>query len=68
MYDHQLKTAPRGFAKDHEFIDLLRYKSFVFSKTTDNNIIKENRFIEDTVQAYRELHSANVFLNEALKK
>ena len=68
MYDHQLKTAPRGIAKNHEFIDLLRYKSFVFSKTTDNKIIRENRFIEDTVQAYSELHNANVFLNEALKK
>ena len=25
MYDDQLKTVPKGFPKDHEFIDLLKY-------------------------------------------
>ncbi len=68
MYDHQLKTAPRGFPKDHEFISLLKYKSFVFAKRTDNIIIRENRIVEDMVQAYRQLHHANVFLHEALEK
>lgn len=68
MYDHQLKTAPRGFAKDHEFIDLLKYKSFVFAKYTDNSIIRENRFIEDIIQAYKQLHKVNIFLREAMEK
>jgi uncharacterized protein (DUF2461 family) len=69
MYDHQLKTAPRGFPKDHEFIGLLKYKSFVFVKKADNNIIiRENRLIEDMTQAYRQLHNANIFLNEAIRE
>jgi len=68
MYDHQLKTAPRGFPKDHEFIGLLKYKSFVFAKRTDNKIIRENRIVEDIVQAYRQLHNANIFLREAMEK
>ena len=68
MYDHQLKTVPRGFPKNHEFINLIKYKSFVFAKKTDNKIIRENRFVEDTVQAYRQLRNANIFLHEALEK
>ncbi len=68
LYNHQLKTAPRGFAKNHEFIDLLKYKSYVFVKYSDNKIIKENSFIDDIVQAYRQLYNANVFLREAIER
>lgn len=68
MYDHQLKTAPKGFPKDHEFIDLLKYKSFVFSNQINNNNIVDGNFIEYTVQAFRQLQKANVFLYGALKK
>ena len=36
----QLKTAPKGFPKDHPDIDLLRYKSFVVSKHfTDKEVL-----------------------------
>jgi uncharacterized protein (TIGR02453 family) len=67
MYDHQLKTAPKGFPKDHEFIDLLRYKSFAFTNKMENKIITGDSFIEHTVQSFRELHKANDFLYEALE-
>lgn len=68
MYDHQLKTAPKGFPKDHEFIELLRYKSFAFTNRMKNKKITGDSFIEDTVQTFRELHKANIFLYEALEK
>jgi len=68
MYDHQLKTAPRGFPKDHEFIGLLRYKSFAFTNRMKNSKITGDHFIEDTPQTFRELHKANFFLHEALEK
>lgn len=66
MYDHQLKTAPKGFAKDHEHIDLLRYKSFVFSKTLNNKELINNGFIEQAVDAFEQLHKANTFLGDAI--
>ena len=68
MYDHQLKIAPKGFPKDHIFIELLRYKSYVFSKQIENKEIEEGSFIEHTVQIFKQLHKANKFLYEALKK
>jgi len=39
----QLKTAPRGFAKDHQAVDLLRHKSFICShKFTDKALTEGN--------------------------
>lgn len=67
MYDHQLKTAPKGFPKDHKFIKLLKYKSFVFSKRIENSKITGDSYISDTVQSFRQLHKINAFLYEALK-
>ncbi len=67
MYDHQLKSAPRGFPKDHPYIDLLRYKSFVFVHTTNNDKNFGKNFIEQTVLAYRQLYNINIFLREAME-
>ncbi|MFK7904816.1 MAG: DUF2461 domain-containing protein [Chitinophagales bacterium] len=37
---NQLKTAPRGYAKDHPSVDLLRYKQFLVSQTfTDKEVL-----------------------------
>lgn len=66
MYDDQLKTAPKGFPKDHQYIDLLKYKSFVFSKSLDNKMVTGDKFIEITVDSFKQLYKVNSFLNEAL--
>jgi len=68
MFDHQLKIAPKGFPKDHEFIDLLRYKSFAFTNRMENKIVEGESFIEHTVQTFKELSNVNRFLYEALEK
>lgn len=67
MYDHQLKTAPKGFPKDHEFIKLLRYKSFVFSNSIDNKNIRGDNFIKQTINSFKQLNKVNNFLIEALE-
>lgn len=66
LYDHKLKTAPKGFPKDHQYIDLLRYKSYVFSYRLKNEILTDKNFIEYIVQSFRQLHKMNAFLNEGL--
>jgi uncharacterized protein (TIGR02453 family) len=68
MYDHQLKTAPKGFPKDHEFIHLLRYKSFVFSAAVPDPEIAAGNWIENAVNAYKQLYKVNAFLYDALKE
>ena len=40
LQGEQLKTAPKGFPKDHESIDLLKYKSmYAFKEFTDKEVL-----------------------------
>lgn len=68
MYDDKLKTAPKGFPKDHEYIDLLRYKSFVFSSKMDKSEISADNLIDKIIDSFEQLSPVNAFLNEALSK
>ena len=56
LHGEQLKTAPKGFPKDHKAIDLLRYKQFIFWKPfSDKEIMSENFAVEvdNTFKAMR---------------
>lgn len=66
MMDDKLKTAPKGYSPDHEFIDLLRYKSFAFSSRLSKSQILADNYIEILVNSFKTLHPVNKFLNEAL--
>lgn len=67
MFDDKLKTAPKGFPKDHEYIALLRYKSFIFSKNFSDKEVKSERYVASMVAAYRRLYPVNSFLYRALE-
>lgn len=52
----QLKSAPKGFDKDHKAIDLLRFKQFIFSKNfTDEEVLSPNftEKVDETFKAMR---------------
>lgn len=68
MYDDKLKTAPKGFPKDHEHIELLRYKSFIFSHLMSRTDVIGENFIEKMVTAFRLLQPFNQYLNKAVDK
>lgn len=68
LYDHQLKTAPKGFPKDHEYIHLLRYKSYVFSSSVSDQKITNGDFIEIAVDAFKQLHKFNAYLYDAFRE
>ncbi len=43
LQGEQLKSSPRGYAKDHPSVDLLRYKQFLVSQTfTDKEVLSED--------------------------
>lgn len=49
----QLKTAPKGFDKEHEAIDLLRYKQFMIRHNfTDEEVISSD-FTNKTVEVFQ---------------
>jgi uncharacterized protein (TIGR02453 family) len=67
LYDDKLKTPPKGFPKEHEHIELLKYKSFIYSKTFSNKEVKGEDYVEKMVEAFETLHPLNSFLYRALE-
>lgn len=66
MYDHKLKTAPKGFDKNSECIELLKYQSYVFSHHLPDEQVTGENFIPGLVHSFQVLHPFNAFLNKAL--
>ncbi len=61
-----LKTAPKGFPKDAEYIDLVRYKSYAFTAPLDSDFLDSRDLIQQISEKYRILQPVNQFLNEAI--
>lgn len=64
----QLKTAPKGFPKDFEDIELLRHKSYAFGHELTDKVVKGDDFVLKVVEAFKELHKANRYMNVAMDK
>ncbi len=61
-----LKTAPKGYPKDHPAIDLLRHKSFVVFKQVKDVDLKKEAFLPAAIETYSALKPLNDFLNRAI--
>ncbi len=62
----QLKTAPKGYDKEHPAIDLLRYKQmYVFKKFSDREVLKET-FIEQVVTTFKNVRPFFDLMSEVL--
>lgn len=61
-----LKTAPKGYSKDHEHIDLIRRKSFVVTHDLTEKEIKAKDFQDNLVKMYSEMLPFRHYLNHAV--
>jgi uncharacterized protein (TIGR02453 family) len=60
----KLKSAPKGFSKDHPNIELLRMKSYLVSRMiSDREIISEGAF-DLIIKGARAMKPLNDFLND----
>jgi uncharacterized protein (TIGR02453 family) len=66
MYDDRLKSPPKGFPKDFEYIDLLKYKSYIVSRSFNTDTVTGNGLLEETIKAFRLIYPLNKFINYAL--
>lgn len=64
----KLKTAPKGFDKEFEAIDLLRYKSYAFGYSLTDEQVLSGDLVELAVSVFRQLSHMNRFLNDAIEK
>ncbi len=60
----QLKTAPRGYSKEHPEIKLLRYKSFTGFHPLTNKQIYSPDLMDFCAAAFKAIYPLNEFLNK----
>lgn len=66
MQGEQVKTAPKGFAKDHPAIALLRYKQFWFERHfTDEEVLAPN-FLKKVNESYKAIRPFFDYMSEVL--
>ncbi|MDH5366540.1 MAG: DUF2461 domain-containing protein [Cyclobacteriaceae bacterium] len=66
LLGEQLKTAPKGFDKDHEAIDLLRYKQFVIRHSfTDKEVLAPNFHLE-MAEMFKQMRPFFDYMSEIL--
>lgn len=63
-----VKTAPRGFDKDHPDIDLIRFKQFHLSRHFDDNKVLDEDFIFEIVKAFLVIRPYFNYMSEILTK
>lgn len=63
----KLKLAPRGFSKNHELIDDLRWKDFITVRNLDQNDIQNENFIELSSVLFKTATPYMKFLCDALE-
>jgi len=61
-----VKTAPKGFAKDHPAIDLLRHKQFVISRSFTEKEITSAEFVHELVQTFQDMRPFFDYMSDVL--
>lgn len=62
----ELKTAPKGFEKEHPSIDLIRRKQFIFTKSyTDEEVLKDG-FLENVNAAFKTIRPYFDYMSDVL--
>lgn len=62
----KLKTAPRGFPKDHLAIDLLRYKQYLLIRNFTDNEVLAAGFLENLNQTFMNMRPFLDYMSEVL--
>jgi uncharacterized protein (DUF2461 family) len=66
--DGKLKTAPKGFEKDHPLLELLKNKHFIVShKLSDKQLLDKN-FVTTVASGFKAMHPLLNYLREATAK
>lgn len=62
----RLKTAPKGYPKDHPHIDLLKNKSFIVSHYFTDKQVRDKKFVKTAADVAKALKPLNDFLLNAI--
>ncbi|RHX79643.1 DUF2461 domain-containing protein [Leptospira yasudae] len=60
LSDMKLKTAPKGFSKDHPDLEWIQYTSYIVERNVSDADLLSKTFVKNTIESYRILQP---FLN-----
>jgi uncharacterized protein (TIGR02453 family) len=66
LLGHQLSSAPRGYAKDHPAIDLLRYKQFLLKYEFSENEVLSPGFLSKANDVFKKMRPFLNYMSEVL--
>jgi uncharacterized protein (TIGR02453 family) len=66
MRGNQVKTAPRGFAKGHPAIDLLRHKQYWFERSFTDKEVLATDFLKQVDKTYRSIRPFFDYMSDVL--
>ncbi len=61
----KLKTAPKGFPKDHPELELLKYKSYLVVNDCDDKLVTSDEFLKHATAVFKAMKPFDDFLNRA---
>ena len=62
----ELKTAPKGFDKEHHAIDLIRKKQFIFTKKYSDKDVLADDFLTDVNEAFKNVRPFFDYMSDVL--
>jgi uncharacterized protein (TIGR02453 family) len=62
----RVKTAPKGYPKDHPQIELLKNKSFITSHPFTDKEVLDKKFVKKVAEVCKAIRPLNEFLKEAI--
>lgn len=62
----QLKTAPKGFDKDHPDVDLLRYKQFIFGANFSDKEVLSGDYLHTVNETFKKMRPFFDYMSEVL--
>ncbi|MBX2871886.1 MAG: DUF2461 domain-containing protein [Saprospiraceae bacterium] len=61
-----VKTAPKGFSREHPAIDLLRHKQFIVTRNFTDKEVKATNFLEEVVTTFCRMRPFFDYMSEVL--
>lgn len=62
----KLKTAPKGYPKDHPHIEYLKHRSYIVSRSFSDKEVADKKFLKKVVESCKAIKPLNVFIKQAL--
>ncbi len=62
----KLKNGPKGFAKDHPQLEVLKHKSFIVSHYFTDTQVKDSKWAKHVAEVCKAIVPLNTFLKEAI--